>query len=84
MSRVNNIKKVQVSLELTLPAECPVVERWTLDQRYSLALHHLLQANLNERLAASIDSYLQGDVPQQNNHLELRQLGDSHELSEPR
>ena len=84
MSRVSNIKKVQISLELTLPAECPVVERWTLDQRYSLALHHLLQANLNERLAASIDSYLQGDVPQQNNHLELRQLGDNHELSEPR
>ncbi len=33
--KADGTKKVMVSMELTLPVECPVPERWTLDQ-YSL------------------------------------------------
>ena len=38
MSRTASTKKVMVSMELTLPVECSVPERWTLDQRYSGAV----------------------------------------------
>ena len=84
MSRVNNIKKVQVSLELTLPAECPVPERWTLDQYSSLIAVRLNQTQNLVALLEDAEDLIQTAIPSRKDHLELRQLGDSHELSEPR
>jgi hypothetical protein len=84
MSRTASTKKVMVSLELTLPVECPVPERWTLDQYSSLIAVRLHQTQNLVAILEDAESLTQAGVPSRKDHLELRQLGDSHELSEPR
>ena len=46
MSRTANTKKGMGSMELTLPVECSVAERWTLDQYSSLIAVRLNQTHL--------------------------------------
>ena len=84
MSRTASTKKVMVSLELTLPVECPVPERWTLDQYSSLIAVRLHQTQNLVAILEDAESLTQAGVPSRKDHLELRQLGDRHELSEPR
>ena len=84
MSRTASTKKVMVSMELTLPVECPVAERWTLDQYSSLIAVRLHQTQNLVAILEDAESLTQAGVPSRKDHLELRQLGDSHELSEPR
>ena len=84
MSRTANTKKVMVSMELMLPAECPVAERWTLDQYSSLIAVRLNQTQNLVALLEDAEDLIQTAIPSRKDHLELRQLGDSHELSEPR
>ena len=84
MSRTASTKKVMVSLELTLPVECPVPERWTLDQYSSLIAVRLHQTQNLVAILEDAESLTQAGVPSRKDHLELSQLGDSHELSEPR
>ena len=84
MSRTANTKKVMVSMELTLPVECPVAERWTLDQYSSLIAVRLNQTQNLVALLEDAEDLIQTTIPSRIDHLALRQLGDSHELSEPR
>ena len=82
--KADGTKKVMVSMELTLPVECPVPERWTLDQYSSLIAVRLHQTQNLVAILEDAESLTQAGVPSRKDHLELRQLGDSHELSEPR
>ena len=63
MSRTASTKKVMVSLELTLPVECPVPERWTLDQYSSLIAVRLHQTQNLVAILEDAESLTQAGAP---------------------